>query len=30
MPAQAVPGVYMFFVVDRKGVPSVGQRIDMK
>lgn len=31
-PAQAVPGVYMLFVVDRNGVPSVGKqlRIDPK
>ena len=27
---QAVPGVYMLFVVDKKGVPSVGHRIDLK
>ena len=29
-PAQAVPGVYMLFVVDKSGVPSVGQRVDLK
>jgi hypothetical protein len=31
-PAQAVPGVYMLFVIDRNGVPSVGRqlRIDPK
>jgi hypothetical protein len=28
--AQAVPGVYMLFVVDRNGVPSVGRRVDLK
>jgi galactose oxidase len=28
--AQAVPGVYMLFVVDKKGVPSVGWRLDVK
>jgi hypothetical protein len=30
MPAQAVPGIYMLFVVDKKGVPSVGWRLDVK
>src|SRR5207247_8033572 len=30
LPAQAVPGIYMLFVVDRNGVPSVGRRIDLK
>ena len=30
VPAQAVPGVYMLFVVDKKGVPSVGWRLDVK
>lgn len=30
VPAQAVPGVYMLFVVDKKGVPSVGWRVDVK
>jgi hypothetical protein len=29
-PAQAVPGIYMLFVVDRNGVPSVGRRVDLK
>jgi hypothetical protein len=29
-PAQAVPGIYMLFVVDRFGVPSVARRIDLK
>ena len=28
--AQAVPGVYMLFVVDKSGVPSVGHRVDLK
>ena len=28
--AQAVPGVYMLFVVNDRGVPSVGHRIDLK
>jgi hypothetical protein len=27
LPAQAVPGVYMLFVVDRHGVPSVGKQV---
>jgi hypothetical protein len=27
LPAQAVPGVYMLFVVDRNGVPSVGKQV---
>lgn len=30
LPAQAVPGVYMLFVVDKRGVPSVGMRVDLK
>ncbi len=30
LPAQAVPGIYMLFVVDRNGVPSVGRRVDLK
>jgi hypothetical protein len=30
VPAQAVPGVYMLFVVDKTGVPSVGWRVDVK
>jgi Domain of unknown function (DUF1929)/Kelch motif len=29
LPAQAVPGVYMLFVVDRNGVPSLGRRVDV-
>jgi hypothetical protein len=27
---QAVPGVYMLFVVNKRGVPSVGHRLDLK
>jgi hypothetical protein len=30
LPAQAVPGIYMLFVVDRNGVPSLGRRVDLK
>lgn len=30
VPAQAVPGIYMLFVVDRNGVPSIGRRVDIK
>jgi hypothetical protein len=30
LPAQAVPGIYLLFVVDRNGVPSVGRRVDVK
>ena len=30
LPAQAVPGVYMLFVVNKAGVPSVGRRVDIK
>ncbi len=30
LPAQAVPGIYMLFVVDRNGVPSVGRRVDLR
>jgi hypothetical protein len=30
LPAQAVPGIYMLFVVDANGVPSVGHRVDIK
>jgi len=29
VPAQAVPGVYMLFVLDKNGVPSLGRRLDM-
>jgi hypothetical protein len=27
LPAQAVPGIYMLFVVDRNGVPSMGKQV---
>jgi hypothetical protein len=27
---QAVPGVYMLFIVNKRGVPSVGHRVDLK
>jgi hypothetical protein len=30
VPAQATPGIYMLFVVDRNGVPSAGRRLDIK
>jgi hypothetical protein len=30
LPAQAVPGIYMLFVVDSNGVPSLGRRVDLK
>ena len=30
VPAQAVPGIYMLFVVDKNGVPSMGKRVDLK
>jgi hypothetical protein len=30
VPAQAIPGVYMLFVVDANGVPSAGRRVDIK
>jgi hypothetical protein len=30
LPAQAVPGIYMLFVVDKNGVPSAGRRVDLK
>jgi Domain of unknown function (DUF1929) len=30
LPAQAVPGIYMLFVVDRNGVPSVGKKVVLK
>jgi galactose oxidase len=29
VPAQAVPGIYMLFVVDKNGVPSEGRRLDI-
>jgi hypothetical protein len=30
VPAQAVPGIYLLYVVDKRGVPSVGRRVDLK
>ncbi len=30
VPAQAIPGIYMLFVVDREGVPSVGKQLRLK
>ncbi len=27
LPAQAIPGIYMLFVVDKAGVPSVGRQL---
>jgi hypothetical protein len=30
LPAQAVPGIYLLFVVDKDGVPSQGRRVDIK
>ncbi len=30
VPSQAVPGIYMLFVVDKNGVPSVGRRLDIR
>ena len=27
LPAQAVPGIYMLFVVDKDGVPSVAKKV---
>jgi hypothetical protein len=27
LPAQAVPGIYMLFVLDRAGVPSLAKRV---
>jgi hypothetical protein len=30
LPAQAVPGIYMLFVLDKHGVPSEGWRVDLK
>jgi hypothetical protein len=29
VPAQAVPGIYMLFVVDKAGVPSTARRVDL-
>ena len=30
VPAQAVPGIYMLFVVDKNGVPSMGKKVVLK
>ncbi|MGH2651605.1 MAG: galactose oxidase-like domain-containing protein [Actinomycetota bacterium] len=30
VPAQAIPGIYMLFVVDRFGIPSVGRQLRLK
>jgi hypothetical protein len=30
VPAQAIPGIYMLFVVDQQGVPSVGRKLIVK
>jgi Domain of unknown function (DUF1929)/Kelch motif len=30
VPAQAVPGIYMLFVVNTDGVPSLGRRVDLR
>ena len=30
LPAQAVPGIYMLFVIDQRGVPSVAKRLYLK
>jgi hypothetical protein len=30
LPAQAVPGIYLLFVVDKNGVPSKGWRVDVE
>ena len=30
LPAQAVPGIYMLFVLDANGVPSVGRQVRLK
>ena len=30
VPAQAVPGIYLLFIVDKNGVPSMGRRVDIK
>jgi len=29
VPAQAIPGIYMLFVVDANGIPSEGRRVDI-
>jgi hypothetical protein len=30
LPAQAIPGIYLLFIVNKNGVPSVGRRVDIK
>ena len=30
LPAQAIPGIYMLFVVDKAGVPSVGKQVRLE
>jgi len=30
VPVQAVPGIYMLFVVDRNGVPSSGHKVVLR
>lgn len=30
VPAQAIPGIYMLFVVDKAGIPSVGKQVRLK
>ena len=30
LPAQAVPGIYMLFVVDKNGVPSGGRKLRLE
>ena len=30
LPGQAVPGIYMLFIVNRNGTPSLGWRVDIK
>jgi hypothetical protein len=30
LPAQAIPGIYMLFVVDRDGVPSLGTQVRLR
>jgi hypothetical protein len=30
LPAQAVPGIYMLYVIDKDGVPSVGKQVRIK
>jgi hypothetical protein len=27
LPAQAVPGIYMLYVIDKKGVPSMAKQL---